>query len=379
MVRRASCEITFKHVKGHVDRERPCSQWTRIETIQVACDEAAETCVKMGLTPDPFRPLPGARCMLRVQNRWISQKAETALSTLPALAELKTYLTSRLKLDPEVVEEIDQEAISAVRATHSWARTVRVSKLLSYWLPVGHNWGHHGADNDLCPCCGAPDETFSHLLRCQAPSMIELRQQILTKVIQIGHEVMLPSPIVRLLELMLRSCFGDLPSDPPLPSVLQKIWSAQKRIGLINFAHGWISTGWAVGLKKLGSKDPHGQSAQVLTLVWDAVCEPIWEHRNHVLNNTPNPTALRELSSLRDRLLWYRRFKNQVLPPRFRFLARFRPDQLERWDRTRCRVALRQLDKARRIYEIECTQRVRGQQVMTGWLSQRVPSPSPSV
>jgi hypothetical protein len=51
-------------------------------------------------------------------------------------------------------------------------------------------------------------------------------------------------------------------------------------------------------------------------------------------------------------------------------------EQLEKWDRTRCRVALGQLDKARRIYEIECTQRSRGQQVMTGWLSRRPPNPS---
>jgi hypothetical protein len=102
----------------------------------------------------------------------------------------------------------------------------------------------------------------------------------------------------------------------------------------MNFAHGWISTGWANGLKRLGSKDLHGQSAQVLTLIWDAVCEPIWDLRNNILNNTPpNPTALRELTSLREKLLWYRRFRTQVLPPRFRFLARFHLEQLERWDR----------------------------------------------
>lgn len=187
--------------------------------------------------------------MLKVHGQWISQKAETALATFSALVELKAYISSRLKIDPDIVNEIDQEVISAVRSTHSWARTARVSKLLSFWLPVGHNWRHHGAINDLCPCCGAPDETFAHLLRCQASPMQSLRQQILQKVVSVGSDALLPAPIIRLVELMLRSCFGELPHDPPLPSVLQKIWSCQKRIGLINFAHGWISTGWAQGLK----------------------------------------------------------------------------------------------------------------------------------
>jgi hypothetical protein len=52
--------------------------------------------------------------MLKVHGQWISQKAETALATFPALVELKAYLSSRLKIDPDIVHEIDQEVISAV-------------------------------------------------------------------------------------------------------------------------------------------------------------------------------------------------------------------------------------------------------------------------
>jgi hypothetical protein len=174
---------------------------------------------------------PGSCCMLSVHGCWISQKAETALATLPALSDLKGYIASRLKLEPTIVDEIDQDVIAAVRATHSWAGTARISKLLSFWLPVGHNWRHYGADNDLYPCCGVPDETFSHLLQCQAPAMLELRQQIITKVIHVGTEVLLPTPIVRLVELMLRSCFGELSQDPPFPVFF-------KRYGQIKNASG---------------------------------------------------------------------------------------------------------------------------------------------
>jgi hypothetical protein len=156
--------------------------------------------------------------------------------------------------------------------------------------------------------------------------------------------------------------------------VLKRIWDAQHRLGVMHLMVGWISKSWATGLKTLGSTDPHGQSAQILTLLWDSLCEPLWSLRNDIFNNIPNPSTLQDLTDLRDRLMWYHRFVNQVLPPRFRFIASFHEDSIHRWDRARCRLVLRQLDMTRRIYEIECTQRVRGQQVLTTWFTPPTPS-----
>jgi hypothetical protein len=78
------CQIFLKHVKGHVDRDRPRSEWTFIESINVACDEEAEKCVEMGITPLPFHPLPGDRCLLRVHDGWITTSPTVALQTYPA-------------------------------------------------------------------------------------------------------------------------------------------------------------------------------------------------------------------------------------------------------------------------------------------------------
>ena len=38
--------------------------------------------------------------------------------------------------------------------------------------PVGHNWKHHGAETDLCPCCSDPDEAFIHLLGCKGQGIV---------------------------------------------------------------------------------------------------------------------------------------------------------------------------------------------------------------
>jgi hypothetical protein len=330
VIARAHSQIILKHVKGHVGRDRPRSEWTLIESINVACDEEAEKCVEMGITPLPFHPLPGARCLLQVHDRWVTASPTTALQTFPAKEAISAYLAARLKVTTAKIGDIDEQAIAAARSNHGWARSVRVTKMMTGWLPVGHNWRHHGAANDLCPCCGRPDETFYHLLQCPDPQMVELRDRCLRNITRVGAETRLPALIIRLLELMIRTATGELREEPPL-------------CGVMHSMAGWISKSWARGLRTLGSTDPHGQSAQILTLLWDSLCEPVWSLRNDIFNNIPNPSTLRELTDLRSRLLWYHRFVNQVLPPRFRFIASFQEDSIQRWDRTRCRLVLRQL------------------------------------
>ena len=74
---------------------------------------------------------------------------------------------------------------------------------------------------------------------------------------------------------------NDIILDPMLPHILQKGWEKQSKIGLKNFVLGWSSREWASAAKVYGSsKDPIGDIATLLTLLWDGWCEPIWETRN---------------------------------------------------------------------------------------------------
>jgi hypothetical protein len=86
------------------------------------------------------------------------------------------------------------------------------------------------------------------------------------------------------------------------------------------------------------------------------------------MNDLPNPSRLREMQSLEEKLQWYHRHRFKVLAHRHRFLAEYRKEDIHRWDRDRRKETLQSLDKARRIFEIECTQRVQGQQVLSHWL-----------
>jgi hypothetical protein len=109
-------------------------------------------------------------------------------------------------------------------------------------------------------------------------------------------------------------------------------------------------------LRFYDSDDPGGQAAQMLTLIWDGLCKPIWACWNDINSNNPNPKDLLEMANLRDKLRWYRKFWMEVLPERFRFMADYSIEKINQWDRDKRRGTVRILDKTKRIYEIEFKQ-----------------------
>jgi hypothetical protein len=368
LVELAEAEVQFVHIKGHAERRKPISQsqMTTLERANMEVDRDAEAKVALGETPIPFAPLPGSRCMLWIKNKWITSRPDEIIQRAFVKEPLEEYTAQRLKIPLEVVAEIDQEAIGNVRGTHRWARLARVSKLLFHWLPVGHNWKHHGAENDLCPCCGEPDETFIHLLQCTDPGLSDLRQTCIGEIREAAVKLRIPPAVYSIMILILRRVHEAVDAPPPAMSIaLQRAWESQQRIGFNHMAIGWISKEWGGAMKAHGSKDPGGQVAQMLALIWDSWCEPIWEYRNSRFNDNQNPAIEATLSMLGERLQWYYENKVEVLATRHRFLAEFRLADVIKWDRRQRQTQLKMLDDARRIYEIESRQRVRGQRVIT--------------
>jgi hypothetical protein len=271
----------------------------------------------------------------------------------------------KLKIDDDAIQDIDREAIVAARSGHSWVRTARVSKMMNRWLPVGHNRKHHGSDIDTCPGCGAPDETFQHLFRCPHEKLRATCHKGIEHIEKAGTSLQIPASIMWLLiRIVKKECDIEDATAPTLPS-LRTIWDAQLKIGFSNFVIGWISRSWQRGLRRFDSKDPGGQAAQIITLIWDGLCEPIWTCHNDIKSNTPNPAELLEMASLKEKLKWYKKYKMEVLPARFRPMAKFSSEEIKWWDRDNRRAMIRILNIAVKIHQIQCKQRVKGQRVVT--------------
>lgn len=203
-----------------------------------------------------------------------------------------------------------------------------------------------------------------HLFKCLNTALANLRREQIKSILRTRTNIHIsssyPSPITT-------------PSPTPSSTTRspQKLWVAQERerMGLENFAKGWVSKEWAKVAETYGSKDPTGDVAKLITLLWDGWCETIWELRNNILKHQPTPTQHVEEKTIKERLKWYRKYKMTALPERFQFLTEYSDDELRYWSRKNSRAQLKHLDTVRKIHEIECTQRSIGQTVITDWLN----------
>ena len=121
------------------------------------------------------------------------------------------------------------------------------------WLPVEHNWYKCNLTTDVCPCCGANDKTFEHLLSCKYEDLENIQQAAYIKIQQTCDKVKLPLQFTGVFLIIIRSILGtaDEPifndlSAPMVPAIL-----VQKNIGYYNMVVGFMATEWTVILEKL--------------------------------------------------------------------------------------------------------------------------------
>jgi len=157
-----------------------------------------------------------------------------------------------------------------------------------------------------------------------------------------------------------------LPESKPVQS-LSTALQTQEKIGFYNIFVGFLSTDWTIALDKLGAEHPQS-IMQLLVMIWDHLCEPIWTTRNNILHSTNNYVTTDNMTSLKDKLLWYQHHQDEVLNYRHRYLADFEMFDLNRWSHATRRACVERLNNARRYHQRECKQRRVNQSTINNWL-----------
>ena len=86
------------------------------------------------------------------------------------------HVKHRLQIDNRNFHSINWTSIGRVQASHIIYCIARTRKISFRWLPVGHNWYKCNLGTDVCPCFGAKDETFEHLLLCKHEDLEEIQK-----------------------------------------------------------------------------------------------------------------------------------------------------------------------------------------------------------
>lgn len=116
--------VSLNHIQGHPEERKKKEEFTMIGLANWECDRDAEDCTALPVS-QPYAPLPGSRCVIRIGGEWLSHRPDWSIQTANVLSNLEAYISERLKISPEMVQMIDTDCIGTVRATQEWSKFVR--------------------------------------------------------------------------------------------------------------------------------------------------------------------------------------------------------------------------------------------------------------
>ena len=307
--------------------------------------------------------------MLKLGDDWITTHFRECVQFSNTSPAMTSYILQRLDITLDIFHTIDWDSIGTVRSSHHINRVVRTSKMLYGWLPVGHNWLKCNLTSDKCPCCGAPDETFAHLLQCKHNDLKLARYEAYTTIENKSRELKIPKLFTTTFISLLKVTLEGIPFPSSFPSPeLESASRSQRTIGMYNMVIGFFSKEWTTTLQSMGLEHPKTIMAQLLSMTWDHICEALWKTRNQIKHSPESHVATDEMTDLQSRLSWYLRHQNDVLDYRHRFLVDYSDDSITRMSRTTRRAKLELLNNARTYYETECLQRATNQSTIFDWL-----------
>ena len=154
-------------------------------------------------------------------------------------------------IDLETFHSINWTAIGRVRAAYKIHHIVRKSKMMFRWMSVGHNWNKYNLPSNKCPCCGANDETFEHLLQCPHEDLVLVRKMVY-KTFHEKCKIKEVSPYFVTILLTAIKVVLDGDGEPTIESskALKSALEAQMKIGLYNMVVGFVADEWTTAFKE---------------------------------------------------------------------------------------------------------------------------------
>jgi hypothetical protein len=300
-------DITTEWFMGHaMEKKKSKEEVTKLEWVNDDCDKDANEHVERDTEVPPFEPLPGYRAMLKIGDDWITTHFRECVRFANNSPDMAGYILKRLDIRMEEFHTINWKAIGRVCSQHSFARLVRTSKMMYWWLPVGHNWQQCNLKSHRCPCCGGDDETFQHLLSCEREELRLVREGAIMDLRRLSKKEEIPVLFMTNVIAIIKHVTDGRPMPTTFPNKqIEKAVQAQEKIGYYNFTVGFLSISWTDALEELGVIHPESKMEKILTVLWDLLCEETWMTRNSILHSTTNHVSLDELATMAEKLSWY--------------------------------------------------------------------------
>ena len=344
--------------------------------INIECDriasETTQAVLKGGVSPpDPVISLPyaGSKAMFHIRGRWITSKVKTEIKRARRSPAIKVYMMEKYGWDNATFESIHWPSVLSVRSNMKQTQRMQSSKLMHGWLPVMHMRQFITGIN-YCPGCPCTDETLTHVFQCPNPSIRAACRKALAQMKKVGKKKKIPSRIMDAIchFLQVESNGDNKFHQTTHHCTVTTAIDQQLRIGSHMLPRGFLAKAWYTAIAETGCQSPDIKMNALQRIIWDCWSNPIWKTRNEVLHGPNSRYGYALEQSLSAKLLWFQQNKEQVLARSDQFLANIDVSRIDKLNRSTKQRWIKNLEKARKAFEVENKQRRNGQAPITDWL-----------
>ena len=279
---------TFKHVKGHQDKNKAYQDLSFLAQLNVDADYHAGQYQTLHGSHRPIIPLSPTRPIaLDIDGRTIHRRFKTAIRDAAHTGPLFHRMCFRNGWSHQVPDSIDWDAHRI--ATANPIRRTHFVKVCHELLPTGslvHRY--HPSYPAWCPLCKHPTEDHKHVLRCPHTTRVTWRTSLLATLSKLCTSLHTDPVLASILLNGLRSWLHLLPFDEGgIPSLYHPLLLAQREIGWYHILLGRLSIHWSSLQSKylrdhfIDIKGLTGEkwASQIATTIMNSWLE-LWDSRN---------------------------------------------------------------------------------------------------
>ena len=360
-----------RHVKGHQDND-PMAELDEWALLNIEMDEHAKLAwARHRGDGNIGAQLPESPWLVAINNDPVVRNFDQTVREHILGNRLLKWWTRKSKPSAGVFAKVDWEALSSAMKKVPQTRRIWIAKHAAGFCAVGKMMSRFNSEiSPQCPRCSEPVETAQHVWACQDPGAVAQWEKSLERLdYWMRDHNTAPSIRTDILAHLRAWKQGARDGVGPSASITLPALLEQDEIGWDAFLEGRVSNQW-IGIQQrylLSIKSMASSSrwlAALITKLWDVAWDQ-WEHRNGIVHQGAEATALKHLQQEIDRVLSEGR--RTVLENDRQFFAspnqvrKAKPDYQRAWLRS---VKAAQQRRERRLMTLE-PQR----QIMRAWLA----------
>jgi hypothetical protein len=316
-------KVTFRHIKGHADRNTAHHKLTVMQQLNVEADKLADEYIQQNqdLAYSIVPILPTSGVQLNMAGGTVTHRLKQTVMQARSQQEHKKYLCKKNAWTQEEFETIDWESHRQALNRHQPQRTI-LTKYLNNMVPVGQRVHTYDPKYPAgCPSCPEEQETQEHMLKCPCIHRTAWREKFVKAIKTILDEYQTPAQVQTLMMESLSDTLGlSNTPNPQVPPELAPIAAAQAAIGWEQMMKGRFAKEWKAHQHTVmqGSETKYKNAQTWSTTIIQTIFQQwldLWTIRNTARHGrdwkskrlAAKEQALRELEQLYE-------YKGQIMP-----------------------------------------------------------------